>query len=242
MRRATCFCLCVAAAYGCLAASPLTSWAGIEGDWGVQIIEVVKKFSASNPDFLRTKIVVEYRYDGGIPPEPFWVALAISPQALPQTVREYSSPVWDLPEAIVFEVCPHQFERIEVGEQNIGRGVETVGRGFLTLERSVDFRTFSGTQFETRGIPSPEVIVHDWGNRYDGLGDVSALTFGKSLEDLVLSASWMTQANGRCEGVSAAECVDIIFASIRSLEPTTEQFERGIHQGETFVRCPEAKE
>ena len=238
MKRATCFSLFLAAICGCLTVMSSNAWAGIEGAWEVQIVEVVKKFSASNPEMLKTTIVVEYRYDGGIPPEPFWVALAASPQALPQTIREYTSPVWDLPEADVFEACPQQFELIEVGEQNIGPGVETVGRGFLTLERGVDFRSFSGTQFQTRGIPSPEVIVHDWGNRYDGLDEVSVLMFGTSLDALVSSANWLTQVNGRCEDVvGAAECADRIRASIRSLEPTTEQFEQGIPQGQTFVRC-----
>ncbi len=211
---------------------PIPSWAGIEGEWSVQVIEIVKKFSSSVPDRLKTKIVVEYRYEGGIPPEPFWTAIAASPQALPQTVREYSSPVWDLPEARVYEVCPSQFELLQIGGQTVGRAVRT-------MEGSVDFRSFSATPFETRGIPSPEVIVHDWGNRYDGLHDVSAMTFGLSLDDLVMSAMWMSQENGRCAGASAAECVDIILASVRSLEPNAEQVEQGIHRGQTFFPCTE---
>ena len=182
MGRSTRYSLVMAAVCGCLAVWPLASRAGIAGDgedkaskWSKRVHPPIPIGSARTSPWSIAMLQASRRSHVG-------VARAVSPHALPQTVREYTSPVWDLPEANVFEGCPHQCELIEVGRQNSGRGIETIGRGVLTMERAVDVRSCSGTQFPTRGLPSPEGIVHEWGTRDDGLGDVRAMAFGKSLE------------------------------------------------------------
>ncbi len=113
---------------------PLVSWAGLEGEWDVRVNEVIKKTSRDDPDKLKAKIVFEYRYHDGLPEERFLVAVANSPQFLPQTIKQYSDRVYafNLAQANVYEVCPHQFELIE-------EDGETIGRGLVTVKANIDF-------------------------------------------------------------------------------------------------------
>ena len=206
----------------------LASWAGLEGDWDVRVNEVIKKASPDDPDELKTKIVFEYRYHDGLPQERFLIAVANPIQAVPQTIKQYSDRVYafSLAQANVYEVCPHQFEPIEEDGEAIGRAV-------MTVKGNIDFNPG-----RTPGLPFQQVILHDWGNVYEGLGGVSQFNFGTALEKTVLSAGLMMR-HGQCEDATVEECIEIVSESIRQLQPTEEQLARGIIGGQTFFPCAE---
>ena len=212
-----------------LTAFPLVSWAGLEGDWEIRVNEVVKKVSPKDPDELKTKIVFEYRYHDGLPQERFLVAVANSLQALPQTIKQYSDRIYafNLAQANVYEVCPHQFELVEDDG-------ETIGRAVVTVKANIDF-----DPRRTPGLPFQQVILHDWGNVYEGLGGVSQFNFGTALEKTVLSAGLMMR-HGQCEDATVEECIEIVSESIRQLQPTEEQLAQGIVAGQTFFPCGDA--
>ena len=211
--------------------TPNAVWAQTAGEWEIRVNKVVKKPPRNDPDTLKSKFVFEYRYDGGIPPKRFLVANGFSPQAFPQTLQstavERNS--FDLLLADIYEVCPSQFEVIEEEDR-------TIGVATLTLNANIGF-----PPSRRPGKPFHQLIVHDWGDLYEGLGGVSMLSFGASLESMVLSAGLMMR-DLRCVDATAEECVEIIDASIRAMEPTEEQIDRGIHGGQEFRACPGASD
>ncbi|HIA14526.1 MAG TPA: YbhB/YbcL family Raf kinase inhibitor-like protein [Nitrospirales bacterium] len=209
--------------------SPVVSLAQIAGDWEIRVSKVIKKPPRDDSDTLKSKFVFEYRHNGGIPPKRFLVANGYSPQAFPQTLHGASleSDSFDLVFADIYEVCPSQFAVIE--EENQSIGVAT-----LRLNANIGF-----VPSRSPGTPFHQLIVHDWGDLYDGLGGVSVLNFGTSLESMVLSAGLMMR-DLRCADATAKECVDIIATSIRAMEPTEEQIDQGIHGGQEFHACPDA--
>ncbi len=212
----------------CVVMFPVAAVAQSAGDWEVRINKVIKKppradaMTRSELDTLNSKFVVEYRYDGGIPPKRFFVANGFSAQAFPQTILMS----FNLALADVYEVCPSQFTMIEEDGQ-------TIGIATLTLNANANFRPS-----RTPGKPFHQLIVHDWGDLYAGLDGVSVLHFGSSLKSMVLSAGLMMR-DLRCADATAEECVDIITASIRAMEPTEEQVDQGIHGGQEFRACAE---
>ena len=206
---------------------PLASFAGLEGEWGVRVNEVIKKASPDDPDKLKTKIVFKYRYHDALPEERFLFAVATPPQFVPQTIKQYSDRVYafNLAQANVYEVCPHQFELIE-------ENGETIGPGLLTLKANIDF-----DPRRTPGLPFQQVILHDWGNIYEGLGGVSQFNFVTSLETMVLSAGLM-MCRGRFEDATIEECIEIVSESIRQLQPTEDELARGVLVDRPSFRVP----
>ena len=202
---------------------PVSTFPGTPGEWDVRVQTVVKKPTRMEPDDLKTKTVVEYRYHDGIPPHRFLVAVASPQQALPQTIAEYSE--FGIAIADIYEVCPHQFTLVEEEGQ-------TIASGSLTLKSNLDF-----IPARNPGKPFQQVVLHDWGNLYDELGGGSLFDFGTSLEQYVLSAGTMFR-NGRCADISSEECVNILDTSLRAREPTAEQLEQNVHGGQSFTPCP----
>lgn len=202
---------------------PANAFPGTPGEWDIRVQTVVKKPARVEPDDLKTKTVIEYRYHDGIPPHRFLVAVASPQQAFPQTIAEYSE--FGIAIADIYEVCPHQFTLADKAGQ-------TVASGSLTLKSNLDF-----IPARNPGKPFQQVILHDWGNLYDELGGVSLFDFGTSLEQYVLSAGTMFR-DGRCADVSPEECVDILDTSLRTREPTAEQLEQNAHGGQSFTPCP----
>ena len=208
---------------------PFAALAQAPGDWEIRVNKIIKKPPQDDPDMLNSKFVFEYRYGGGIPPKRFLIANGFSPQAFPQTLQSTSVErnSFDLVLSDIYEVCPSQFEVVEEEDQSVG--VAT-----LTLNANIGF-----PPSRIPGKPFHQLIVHDWGDLYEGLGSVSVLNFGTSLKSMVLSAGLMMR-DLRCADATAEECVDIIDASIRAMEPTEEQIDRGIHGGQEFHACPGA--
>jgi len=207
---------------------PVVSLAQVTGDWDIRVNKVIKKPPRENSDTLNSKFIFEYRHNGGIPPKRFLVANGYSPHAFPQTLHGASleSDNFDLVFANIYEVCPSQFTVIE--EEGKSIGVAT-----LRLNANIGF-----PPSRSPGTPFHQLIVHDWGDLYDGLGGVSVLNFGTSLESMVLSAGIMMR-NRRCADATAEECVDIITAAIRAMEPTEDQVDQGIYGGQEFHACPD---
>ncbi len=210
---------------------PCAVSAQMAGDWEVRVNTVIKKPPRDGADVLNGRFVLEYRYDEGLPPEPFWVGVGYSPQAFPQTLDGTLSGRFGFNAAlvIIYEICPHQFELIEENDQ-------TIGLGLLTLRANPPF-----PPPRRPGVPFQQMILHDWGDLYDRLGGVSVLNFGTSLDAMVLSAGLMMR-DLRCADASVEECVEIISASARLFEPTREEVSQGIHGGETLHRCPAASD
>ncbi len=216
---------------------PLTAMAQIAGDWEIRINKVIKKpprasaMTRSELDTLKSKFVVEYRYDGGIPPKRFLVANGVSAQAFPQTLQGTTADInsFDLVFADIYEVCPSQFALVEEED-------ETIGVATLTMDANTLFRpsVFPGKSFH-------QLIVHDWGDLYAGLDGVSVLDFGTSLESMVLSAGLMMR-DLRCAEATPEECADLVMATIRIQEPTEEQIDRGLSGGHEFHACPGASD
>ncbi len=202
---------------------PTTTYSQTPGDWEIRVQSVIKKPARSNPDDLKTNTIIEYRYLDGIPPHRFLVAVASPQQAVPQTIAEYTE--FGIAIADIYEVCPRQFSVLEEED-------ETVAIASLALKANFDF-------IPTRnpGKPFQQLILHDWGNLYEGLGGVSLFNFGTSLQDHVLSAGTLFR-EGRCAEASPEECVEIVHASLRTREPTPERLEQNAHGGQSITPCP----
>ncbi len=212
---------------------PIVASAQIAGEWEIRVNKVIKKPPRIDADTrqaldtLNSKFVFEYRYDGGVPPKRFFVANGFSNLAFPQTLFSVNDPELRVffVLADVYEVCPSQFTVIEEEGQ-------TVGVATLKMKANIIFRPIRAP-----GKPFNQLIVHDWGDLYEGLGGVSVLNFGTSLESMVKSAGLMMR-DLRCAEATAEECVDIIMALIREMEPTEDQVDRSIHGGQEFIACP----
>ncbi len=210
---------------------PVVSLAQVTGDWEIRVNKVIKKPPREDSDTLKSKFIFEYRHNGGIPPKRFLVANGYSPHAFPQTLHGASleSDNFDLVFADIYEVCPSQFTVIEEESKSIG--VAT-----LRLNANIGF-----PPSQSPGTPFHQLIVHDWGDLYDGLGGVSVLNFGTSLKSMVLSAGIMMR-DRRCADATAEECVDIITSAVRAMEPTEDQVDQGIHGGQTLHACPDVND
>ena len=218
----------------CAAASVLvaflfldTSLAQLPGEWEVRVNNIIKKPPRDDPDTLNSKFIFEYRYEEGIPPKRFLVANGFAPEAFPQTLQHttFRRNSFDMVLADIYEVCPDQFTVIEEDDRSIG--VAT-----LRMDANIGF-----PPSRRPGKPFHQLIVHDWGDLYEGLDGVSVLHFGTALDAMVMSAGHMMR-DLRCADATAEECVDIITTSIRALEPTEEEIDLGIHGGQEFHACP----
>ena len=140
---------------------PYAGWAQIAGEWEVRVNKIIKKPARDDPDTLNSKFEFEYRYDGGLPPARFLVANGFSPQAFPQTLQSMSLErnSFDLVLADIYEVCPGQFEVIEEEGQ-------TIGVATLRIDANIGF-----PPSRRPGKPFHQLIVHDWGDVYEGLGE-----------------------------------------------------------------------